>query len=182
MKVEFSTAEFRERIGQLKSRSPQAIVKSLNRAIISARVVMVRDIARDMALKQATVRERIFVEQARPERLEARLSASRKRIPLIEFGARGPMPSRGRGRGVTYRLGRGRGRAESAFLARMKSGHLGVFRRVGTKRLPIRELRGPSLGRVFEQKLPAGLARGQEQLLKNLKSELAFAMRSAAAA
>src|SRR5258708_18881327 len=60
-------------------------------------------------------------------------------------------------------------------LFRSPSGHRGVFRRMGSARLPIQELRGPSLVRVFEKFLPLGAARAQESLMTNLRSEIAFA-------
>lgn len=54
-------------------------------------------------------------------------------IPLYRLGARQTR------KGVSVR---GRGSYEQAFLAGFKSGHRGVMRRVGDKRLPIRELFG----------------------------------------
>ncbi|MBZ8133241.1 phage tail protein [Afifella sp. IM 167] len=56
-------------------------------------------------------------------------------IPLEELGAR-----QGK-RGVSIR---GRGQIRGAFRASMGSGHRGVFKRVGSARLPIRELFGPN--------------------------------------
>ena len=87
------------------------------------------------------------------------------------------MPSRGRGRGVTAKVGPSRTRYPHAFLAQMRSGHLGVFQRVGRTRLPIRELRGPSIAHVFGKYVAVGIARGEEQLKKNLQSEFRFALR-----
>jgi hypothetical protein len=56
-------------------------------------------------------------------------------IALYELGARKTRV------GVTVRM---RGSYKHAFIAGMKSGHEGVFRRVGEERLPIRELFGPN--------------------------------------
>jgi hypothetical protein len=47
-------------------------------------------------------------------------------------------------------------------------------------RLPIYELHGPSIARVFTKHVQVGLARGREQLVKNLQSELQYAMRKTA--
>lgn len=58
-----------------------------------------------------------------------------KWIPLHDLGASQTAS------GVTVKL---RGHYKSAFLAAMKSGHEGVFRRDGSKRLPISELFGPN--------------------------------------
>jgi len=54
-------------------------------------------------------------------------------------------------RGVSYRLSRtaGRKRIEHGFIATMPSGHRGVFVRGGPSRLPIREVRGPSIWKVI---------------------------------
>ncbi|WP_376704698.1 phage tail protein [Mesorhizobium sp. ISC25] len=56
-------------------------------------------------------------------------------IPLYKLGATQTA------KGVRVRL---RGSYRSAFIAEMKSGHAGVFRRQGKARLPIRELFGPN--------------------------------------
>ncbi|MER9662294.1 phage tail protein [Mesorhizobium sp. M0159] len=56
-------------------------------------------------------------------------------IPLYKLGATQTA------KGVRVRL---RGSYRSAFIAGMKSGHTGVFRRQGKARLPIRELFGPN--------------------------------------
>ncbi len=175
-------------IGQIQAITTQAIPRALNRAIVSARTVMVPAIAADMGLKSADVKDRIRTENATADVHVARLHARVQRIPLIEFKATGPQPSRGRGRGVSYRIGsRGRGRLEHAFIATMRSGHRGVFRRVGagdrrsqgawSKNLPVVQLQGPSIARVFTRHKDVGLARGREALVKNLQSEIRFALR-----
>lgn len=158
------------------SRVSRALVRSLNRGIGTARTFIVSRIARDTGLKSKDVRDALPMSQASASRPYARLAASLKRIPLYKFGARGPMPSRGRGRGVSYRLpGSGsRGRIENAFIAQMRSGHVGVFRRMGKGRLPVIELHGPSLGRVFAKYRDEALAAGEEQFVKNFARELKF--------
>lgn len=160
---------------RLRERSPRAISRALNRSIASGRTFMAREIAKDMGLKVSTVRDRIRLVEARPGQESARLEASLKRIPLIDFGARGPEPSRGRGKGVTART-RAK-RYPNAFIATMHSGHRGVFRRVVTKRLPIVELFERSIGYVFNKFKPAGMRRAVEQLQKNLQHEFRFALR-----
>lgn len=176
----FHTAQTQQRFEQLKANSPAAIARALNRSIASAKVVGVREISRDLGVTQANLRDKIGTTEARPDALRARLTASTKRIPLVDFNATGPEPSRGQGRGVSAKLGRTRTRYPQAFLATMKSGHRGVFKRHTAKRLPIVELHGPSIGRVFLKYVGVMLARGREQLVKNLQSELRFALRRAA--
>lgn len=176
-----------EMVAKLRKKAPVAQVRALNRAIASANVAMVRVIAGDVGVKQGVVKDRIRIEQATPERLRARLYANAKRIPLIDFGAKGPNPSRGKGRGVTVKTGGGRRTIPNAFIARMQSGHVGVFQRVAgssgrrgpapnRSQLPIRELFGPSIWQVFKKYEAVGLARGREQLIKNLQSEFRFVL------
>jgi hypothetical protein len=140
---------------------------------------MVRAIAEDLGIKQGDVRKAILVRPAVSNSLVAQMSASLEargaRLPLIAFRARA-----GRG-GVRARLPGGAGLYPHAFIATMPSGHVGVFQRKGLPRLPIVQLHGPSIPKVFERHIPAGLARGQEQLVKNLVHELRFAVQQSAA-
>ncbi len=165
-------------------RATRAMVRALNRAIVGGRTLMVKEIARDTGLKSGDVRKALTMREATASRPEARLAASLKRIPLIAFNARGPEPSRGQGRGVSYRLRGSKGRIPSAFIATMASGHKGVFARVPGKgrhgpapmrsQLPIRELFGPSLGHVFGKYRPAGIARARAAFESNFAHEMGW--------
>lgn len=135
---------------------------------------MTRLIAGDTGLKQKDIRESMVLRMASASSPEASLNAKLKRIPLIDFRAKGPEPSRGKGRGVSYRLPGGKGRVENAFIATMSSGHRGVFKRKGQDRLGIVELKGPSLGQVFSKFRPQGAARVLEVFDKNFDHEMDF--------
>lgn len=150
-------------------------MRAINRTVGSVRTVMVREMARDMGVKQKDIRESLSMRLATLQRLEAVLGAGLKRIPLIDFKSAGPEPSRGKGRGVTYKLQGGKSRNEHAFIATMPSGHRGVFMRKAKARLGIYELKGPSLAHVFAKYRPVGIARGREVLVANFQHELAFA-------
>ncbi len=155
-------------------RSRRAVVRALNRGGSAADTFMARAIARDMGIKVATVKAAMRRQQASEAAPEFTLAARFKRIPLMDFAARGPVPSRGRGRGVSYRMGTGNGRNRNAhaFIATMKSGHQGVFARSGRARLPVRELFGPSVGKVFATYRPDAQARGLEVFESTLYHEL----------
>lgn len=174
LSISIDVRNWRKALAKIEARAIPAQVRALNRSIKSGRTRMTQLVSRDMRLKAGTVRDRIKVEEARPSTLSAALSASLKRIPLIQFGARGPEPSRGRGKGVTARTSTRRYR--SAFIAKMPSGHRGVYARKRRARLPIRELFGPSIGHVFMRFRPEGERRAQEQLAKNLKHEFRFVL------
>lgn len=177
----FDTRKVTANIQRLKAEAPIAVSRALNKSIASGRTIMGRLMSQDLGLKVGTVRDAIRLKDATPTRLEAQLAASLKRIPISEFNPTGPDPSRGNGRGITYRMQGQRKRLDHAFFATMASGHRGVFLRKGTKRLPIREAFGPSLGHVFIKFRPEGIARAAEQLRKNLVSEFRFVMSKVAA-
>lgn len=155
-------------------KASRALVRAMNRALTSGRTLMVQRIAADTGLKSGDIKKAFVQGTATAENLEARIGVGLKRIPLISFNARGREPSRGKGRGVSYRMKGGSGRIETAFISTMKSGHRGVFVRSGKARLPIRELFGPSLGHVFAKYRPEGVAKVREAFAKNFASEMAF--------
>ncbi len=157
-------------------RAQIAIARGINRTATSERAAMSSGIAGDMGIKVGTAREAIGIEKATTYNLRARLTARGKRLPLVDFKARGPEPSRGKGAGVSAKLPGGAGRYPRAFIATMKSGHRGVFQRTSKARLGIYELFGPSIVRVFEKFIPIGAARRNEVLQKNVQHELDFAL------
>lgn len=112
----------------IRNAGPRVLASAINDTARRARTKVVREIASRSGVKQKTVRQDIDAIPATWTRLAAKLVMVGKRIPLVEFGAKGRIPSRGRPGGVTYRIGRGR--APDAFMAVMRSGHKGAFARV----------------------------------------------------
>lgn len=121
------------------ARLPEEIkVKAASRAM--RRVV---DMARSRIVKRSA--ERVDVPQSRIRALTtAHMNAGGRTaeivmrsgwIPLFKLGATQTA------KGVRVKM---RGSYRSAFIAKMGSGHAGVFRREGKDRLPIRELFGPN--------------------------------------
>lgn len=159
-------------------RLQRAGITAVNRTAASEKVAMSRAVATDMRLKVGVVKDAIALERASLNRPTAYVIAKGKRIPVIEFNARGPEPSRGRGKGVTANLPARR--YPNAFIARMRSGHRVVFQRSGKARLPIYELKGPSIAAVFQKHLPAGETRRNEQLVKEVTHQIQFALQRGA--
>jgi hypothetical protein len=141
----------------------KASVRAMNRSIGKTKTSMSRSIGSDLRIKIADVKKALKLKNATLSSPFAMFSSSVVRIPLMAFSAKGPEPTKGKGRGVSYRLQGGRGRVPNAFIARMRSGHRGVFVRAkdaaGGKRskrawsdnLPIIELFGPSIGHIFKK-------------------------------
>lgn len=166
--------EFETKIARLK-RPGAPIVRALNRTINSARTAVVRAVSQDTGLKVSDVRKYITVSPATYSTPQATIRASAKRLPLILFGAKGREPSRGKPPGVRAKLAGGRGTYPHAFITTVGQGrHRGVFVRRGAKRLPIVELRGPSIWQAYQKHAEVGVARAHEQLTKNLAHEIEF--------
>src|SRR5512139_3635929 len=174
--------------------APKAVARALNRTIQSVQTRAVRDVAKDLGIVQKAVRAAMKIRKATRTLLMASLAATGRRIPLIYFGARGPEPSRGRGRGVTYRLTGGRTTIKEAFIASVPyinkatgevDTHRGVFRRMGigarkskgawSMNLPIKQLYGPSVPHVFKKHIDAALQQYADELLaKNMNHEVEY--------
>jgi hypothetical protein len=115
----------------LTALSQRATVRVLNRVAASVRAGAAKAIAEDMGIKLALARRSVEVKKANFSTMEASVIATGKRIPLYELGARPRTPGN---RPVSYQGEAGRTTVPSAFVARMPSGHIGVFRRIGPPR------------------------------------------------
>lgn len=92
-------------------------------------------------LRARTVRDRL---RLRVTRSSAEIVASGAPIPLVEY------PHRQTNKGVSVRVDRGTAKIiPSAFVARMRQGHVGIYRRLGKSRLPIKQLYGPTVADVI---------------------------------
>lgn len=86
-----------------------------------------------------------------------RVKASGNIVPVSAF------PHRQTKKGVAVEINKGSRKViRSAFLATMKSGHKGVFRRTGKNRLPIKEAFTTKVSDAFRDAIPAVTARGSE--------------------
>jgi len=190
LRVDSTAAE--RAIAELGDAAPRVLARTLNRSLGEIRTLVKRGIAADLGLAVGQVDKSLGEVRATFGHLVATLRVTGRQIPLIDFKARGPEPSRGRGRGVTYRIGQGgRSVIPDGFIATMKSGHRGVFVRVGesarksrgawSTNLPIGEAHGPSIPHVLGRQwiAQAWQERGDEIVLKNLTHETDYALKQA---
>lgn len=108
-----------------------------NRYVRSRKRMKVKDSSRGLVM--------VFPKSSKNiEDLVWRLKFSGKPVPVINYGS--PRQTR---KGVTVSINKGkRVLIRHAFIATMRSGHEGVFKRTGKKRLPIRELYSSSVADV----------------------------------
>jgi len=178
----------------IKNGRARALTRAINRTLITVRAEAARAVAQDTGLKVTAVKKAMKIANATFSTLTGGVLVTGKRIPLIEFGAKGPRPSRGRrGSAVTASTGPGRSRQSypGAFIATVKAGtrgeiHEGIFvrrlpslrRSVGSRgfNLPIKQLFGPSLPKVAANAAVVAAVRAvaDEALQKNLDHEVKF--------
>jgi Prophage minor tail protein Z (GPZ) len=145
-----------------------ALVDCAKSAIVKASSL----IAKRTGLKSATVKARMFYDRVAPGDYEVNVKSSRKPIPLIEF------PVTQTATGVSTKAWGKPQIIQHAFIATMKSGHTGVYRRHSKTRLPIGELWGPTISKTFATKEVQSLVSAVMQA--RLQTSLARRMAAAA--
>jgi len=162
---------------ELGADAPKAMMRAVNRTLATVKTHTVRALAQEVGLRNRDVELSIAITRATARILIGVLRVTGRRLPI---GAFAPRQTR---IGVSYRLPKGRGLIPSGFIATMKSGHRGVFRRAeaagplrvrrsGARRppaagilmvprLPIIEQFGPSLPHAF---VSAGISAQMERL------------------
>lgn len=149
----------------------KAIVRSLNRTLASLKTLAnsnTRDVIR---LKLKDVADRLTTVDATSSTSYAALTIKDTPVPLILYTS----GSAQKKSGVRINV-KGTSRVvANAFIATMRSGHEGVFKRVGAKRLPIEELFSTSVRDVFKdnnkvtQLIEAGRDKFKTEFASNLK-------------
>ncbi|WP_156816860.1 phage tail protein [Desulfovibrio oxyclinae] len=140
---------------------PQVAARALNKTARGAGAHTRKLLRQLLKLPDKEISGKITIWKANPKSLYAAVIAREKRgVPLIKYPVRPrtPNPKRPPSRGVSVQVKRfgGQKTIPGAFVARMKSGHVGVFKRtgqwsekqkgyyVGEYREDIRQLYGPS--------------------------------------
>ena len=135
MKIEHGIPELQRILANLSSGiEKKAAVNALNRAADQAKTQAKREMVKKYSFRSTDVGNTMIVYKANAGRVEATVMSKGRRTPLLKMGARQTK------KGVTVRIGKERKLIPSAFIATMKSGHKGVFRRLTKKSLPIKEL------------------------------------------
>lgn len=151
-------ADLRQTLAGVTNGVPRVLVGAINKTLLTGRSRIVKRIGQEIELKQKVIRESVGIRRAKGgESPQGAITFSRKPIPLAKFSPQPSQPGKGRGRvGVTVKVRKGkRETLRGTFVARMKSGHLGVFERKGrgaarAKRGPIIERYGPTVIGVFQ--------------------------------
>lgn len=154
----------------------KAIVNAINRAAEGARTDAVKKARERYHVKAKDIRKTIEIERATYENQAAIVRAEGSPLALSKFKITpSKPPQKRRKKPVIARVIRGEGGPiPGAFVARMKSGHIGVFKRAGKSRLPITQLFGPSVPQMLGYETVTAFVeeRAQERLEQRLEYEI----------
>jgi hypothetical protein len=144
---DFDLKDLAVELRAMASAAPAILGKSLKRAADAGRTHMTQLIRQDTGIQAKYIGRAIEIEKEKAQAFFPRVvvAINAARMPLIAFGARGPTPSKGRGRGVTAGMKGGRKSYPGAFIASVPAGkgrddlsfigpmirHQGVFKRRG---------------------------------------------------
>jgi len=163
----FQTKITTDGVGQFKARYSQAafnaaLRRTLNDLTNQAATAVKLKIratynikARDLVKRGTSNRNGMDVRLARGGDTDAYIVGFGKALPLINFVVSPKTPEEDRGRkrrnGVRVRVmhAGGNKQLKRVFVARMASGHIGLFERVSGPRYPIKQLYGPSVGAML---------------------------------
>jgi hypothetical protein len=138
-----------------------------------------REARKDYTIRAADVRQ-AFTSRIWGSPPMGQATFSGRKIPLVRFSPRPAGVTRRRPPGgVSVLVKAQRKRITGSFVARMKSGHLGIFQRQGTDRLPIEEKFGPALAQMLDnpEVNERIRERAAERFDKNLRHEFDFALK-----
>ena len=159
----------------------KALRAALSRGSQTAKAEATRQVKTRYAIKAGEIRSsgRVFFKAPGAGGLIGELKFAGNRIPLYKFDVNPKTPA---GINGFKSIVKGHGRKdtspaafENAFVAKMKSGHIGVFERETDKALPIRQIMGlsvPEMVGAQETREPV-LEKAAETIEKRLEHEIA---------
>lgn len=132
---------------------PKAFVSAMNRVSTGLRTEAVRKVRETYVIKAGDVRKTIKITKANPARMEMMMVSRGRNIPLIKFRTTPRQPRSRPPKVLKAQVKKAGGKKPipGAFVAQMRSGHIGVFERSGKRRLPIRELYGPAVPSMLSE-------------------------------
>lgn len=135
------------RIGSLDTDVRKSFYSALNRTSQRLKTESGRKAKETYIVKSKAVTEQVVLRRGSLSNLSSELRWKGGNIPLMQFRTNPKSPSAKRPRVLKAAVKRAGGNKKvgGAFVTRMSSGHVGVFRRSARRRLPVEELYGPAV-------------------------------------
>lgn len=128
--------------------APKAMSSAIQRAAETARTEAARKVREKYYVRHSDVISTIKIY--RVSALSANVVSRGHAVSLSKFQVTPTRPQPKRKAPIVVRVKRGEGGpVKHAFVAKMNSGHIGVFQRAGKRRLPVQELYGPPIPQML---------------------------------
>lgn len=174
------TEKLEKLLSGIPGAAPKAASRAINRALESAKAEAVRAVRQEYTVRATDVRKTITITKSTPESLEGRVTSTGQVIALSKFQISPSKPVKRHKSPVKAQVKREGGRKPlgRAFVAKMNSGHIGVFTRKTAKRFPIEQLYGPSIPQMLGSETVTGFVeeKAMETLDKRLEHEISRVM------
>lgn len=148
-----------DNLRRLGQEFPKASARALNKTMTHVRAQLAKDARQRYKTTSADVKAGMgSISKAKPTHLSTYFRSKGKRIALTYFmtaaNVRKSLAQAGvkikRRTPVTFQITRGvKRKLRGAFVAKMESGHVGVFTRTGGKPLPIEQRTGPAVPQML---------------------------------
>lgn len=152
--------EIQRRLGNFKAKTPLVLSRAINRAISNVKKNMGKETSALYFISSSDVKNTVRIVKSSKSSLKAAAISSGGGIALSKFKVSPKTPVRFRGKSRSpsvYRAGVKKDGGvkpldgnPKAFVAVMKSGHVGVMERKTGKSLPIKQLYGPSVPQIVK--------------------------------
>ena len=169
--------EVKQRLGNLSHKAPSVLANAINRTTTNIKKTMAQQTAKRYNIANGEVKKTISISKATRARLEGATISKASPIALAKFKV---SPNRivsyanGKPSPKVYKVSVEKGPASKrldadpkAFIAVMKSGHQGLFRRLTDDSLPIKQLYGPSVPQMIKN----------DESMKNIQEEAQSTLR-----
>ena len=166
------TSENIERVSTLLADVPKGAERvfshSINRGLSRIKTQALKRVKEVYAVNSSalTAATTTKVSKASTGNLAGYVSFSGVKLPLYKFSVTPKKPATGKTVRAAVKKGGSGTPFEDAFIAEMRSGHIGVFERVVSKRLPVEEKMGLSAAQmVGNENILAGLEKEAQELV-----------------
>lgn len=137
-------------LSHIPGAAPKAMANAINRAAETAKTEAARKVREKYYIKHRDVVSTIRITKANSSNLAASVVSRGSPVTLTKFRVTPRQPQPKRKAPVIARVTKGiGGPIQGAFVARVASGHVGLFNRVGPARLPIIQRYGPSVPQML---------------------------------
>ncbi|MRN51987.1 phage tail protein [Paenibacillus monticola] len=135
------------RVGSLETDVRKSFYSALNRTSQRLKTESGRKVKETYLVKSKAVTDQVVLRRGSISNLSSELRWKGGNIPIINFRTNPKVVGGKKPRVLKAAIKRAGGnkKVDGAFIARMSSGHVGIYRRSARSRLPVEELYGPAV-------------------------------------